>query len=136
MSRHPGATSEGGFTIVEAVVAILLLSVGATALGALLIRASHTAMTAASTVQTTASLNSEVSRLNAIPFDQLTAGTVCTTVTAPPYPHTRCTTVNSISSKVQEVIVVVTPSGNVLLHPDTVKFRRSKSSGNGALNTP
>jgi prepilin-type N-terminal cleavage/methylation domain-containing protein len=136
MSQHSAATGQKGFTIVEALVAVVLLSIGSLALGALLMRASRTAIAAASSVQATASLSTEVSRLNAVPFDQLTVGTVCETVTTPPYPHTRCTTVNNVSSKAHEVIIVVTPSGNSLIRPDTVRFRRSKSSGNAALNTP
>jgi hypothetical protein len=31
---------------------------------------------------------------------------------------------------------VITPSGNSLMRPDTVKFRRTKGGGNTALNTP
>ncbi|HEY7613314.1 MAG TPA: prepilin-type N-terminal cleavage/methylation domain-containing protein [Gemmatimonadales bacterium] len=127
--------SRKGFTIIEAAVSLVLLSVGASALGAVLLRASRTAAAASATVQATALINSEVSRLNALPFDLMTTGTTCVTVSTPPYPHTRCTTVNSLSSKVHEVIVIVTPSGNSLMRPDTVKFRRSKSSGNNALNT-
>jgi prepilin-type N-terminal cleavage/methylation domain-containing protein len=128
--------SRKGFTIIEAAVALVLLSIGASALGAILLRASRTAVVASSTVQATALMNSEVSRLNALPFDSMATGTSCVTVSTPPYPHTRCTTVNNLSSKVHEVNVIVTPSGNALMRPDTVKFRRSKAGGNDALNTP
>lgn len=128
--------SRKGITIVETIVSLTLLSVGATAMGAVLLRASRTAVAASSTVQATALINTEVSRLNALPFDSMATGTSCVTVSTQPYPHTRCTTVNNVSSKVREVIVVVTPSGNAMMKPDTVKFRRATSSGNTSLDTP
>jgi prepilin-type N-terminal cleavage/methylation domain-containing protein len=136
MNRPVGSPDQGGFTLVEAMVAIVLLAVSSLALGALLMRASRTAIAAASTVQATASLSTEVGRLQVLPFDQLSSGTSCVTVNTPPYPHTRCTTVNNVSSKVREVIVVVTPSGNSLLKPDTVKMSRTKNGNNSPLNTP
>ncbi|HEY7503842.1 MAG TPA: hypothetical protein VH700_07040 [Gemmatimonadales bacterium] len=136
MSQHPSGSGQQGFTVVEALVGVMLLSVGAMALGAMLLRASRSAIVAATSVQATASLNAEVSRLNAVPFSELTVGTTCQTINEPPAPHTRCTTVNSISSKTHEVIIVITPSGNSLMKPDTVKFRRAKGGGNSALNTP
>ena len=52
-----------------------------------------------------------------MPFDSLTAGTRCVTVSTPPFPHTRCTTVNNVSTKEREVIVVVTPSGQLAAAP-------------------
>jgi hypothetical protein len=52
-------------------------------------------------------------------------------VSTPPQPYQRCTTINNISSKVQQLIVVVTPSGNTLLHPDTVRLTRTKTGGQG-----
>ena len=73
-------------------------------------------------------------RLDAVPFDSLAAGTSCNTVTANPFPHTQCTTVNNVSSKVKTVIIVVTPSGNVLMHPDTTIITRTKSVASNPLN--
>ena len=72
----------------------------------------------------------------AVPFDSVASGTTCTTVSTPPFPHTRCTTVNNISSKVKQVIIVVTPSGNLLLHPDTTVVVRTKNGNGAPLNTP
>jgi prepilin-type N-terminal cleavage/methylation domain-containing protein len=129
-------STQRGFTLIESMVAVVLLSIGALALGALLIRAARTATAAATTVHATAAMSTEVGRLHALPYDQVAAGTTCVTVATPPFPHTRCTTVNNVGPKEREVIIVVTPSGNTLVHPDTVKFRRTKTGNNSALNTP
>jgi prepilin-type N-terminal cleavage/methylation domain-containing protein len=129
------ATGARGFTLVETLVAVMLLAVGLTALGALLVRSSRLAAASATTVHATASLSTEVSRLHAVPFAGLAAGTTCDTTTTAPYPHIRCTQVTDLSATVKEVRVVVSPA-STSLKPDTVRFQRSTSTGNTVLNTP
>ncbi|MCI0687945.1 MAG: prepilin-type N-terminal cleavage/methylation domain-containing protein [Sporichthyaceae bacterium] len=129
-------TSRGGFTLVEALVAIVLLSVGALALGSLLARSSRMAVASASTIHGTAALSTEVGRLNALPFDQLpAAGETCTTVSTPPFPHTLCTRLTDVSATVKEVRVRVTPSA-AGVRADTVNFQRTLPGGNPVLTTP
>jgi hypothetical protein len=81
-------------------------------------------------VEVMVSMTGEAARLGALPFDLLAAGTTCVSVREPPFPHTRCSTVNNVSSKVNQVTVVVTPSGTSLLQPVTTSFNRT-ISGNG-----
>jgi hypothetical protein len=71
--------------------------------------------------------------MDALPFDQLAAGTTCVTITTPP--AQRCTTINNVSTKVKQVTVVVTPSGNPLLHPITTSFTRTISGNGNPLKT-
>ena len=122
-----------GFTLVEVLVSMTLLSVASLALGAMLFRAARQANAASQSAYQTASLSGRVSQLQALPFDQLPAqGTTCVTLTAP-IAGTQCTTVNNVSSKVKQVTVVMTPSGNPLLHPITTSFTRTIS---GNANNP
>jgi hypothetical protein len=44
--------------------------------------------------------------------------------------------VNNISAKVKQVIIVVTPSGSTLMHPDTTIITRTISGNGNPLNTP
>jgi prepilin-type N-terminal cleavage/methylation domain-containing protein len=133
MSRQ---ASQRGFTMIEAMVAIVMLSVGALVLGGVLARSSRMAIASASTIHRTAVLSTEVGRLNALPFDQLPgAGETCTTISASPFPHTRCTQLTDLSAVVKEVRVRVTPTA-ADVRPDTVNFQRTKPGGNPALTTP
>jgi prepilin-type N-terminal cleavage/methylation domain-containing protein len=127
--QAPPCQQTGGFTLVEVMVSMMLLAVGSMALASMLVRASRMAHAASAVAYQTAIVSGEVSRLDATPFDQLGAGTTCVTITTP-FPGTRCTTINSVSTKVKQVTVVVTPSGNPLLHPITTSFTRT-TSGNG-----
>jgi hypothetical protein len=115
-------------------VSLVLLSLGAVVLGKQMFQAAQAARSNANIVYRTASVSSEVSRLAAIPFDSLVVGSSCVTVTAPPFPHTTCTTINNVSSKSRQVIVIVTPSGNTLLHPDTSIVVRTKTNNGQPLN--
>jgi prepilin-type N-terminal cleavage/methylation domain-containing protein len=136
MSTHPGTSQPtGGFTLVEVMVSMTLLSVASLALGTLLFRAARQANAASTASYQTAMLNAQASRLSALPFDQLpAAGTTCINITTP-FPGTQCTTINNVSSKVKQVTVVVTPSGNPLLHPITSSFTRSVSGNGNPLKT-
>jgi hypothetical protein len=73
-------------------------------------------------------LAAEAARLDAMPFTLLpAAGTVCDTSTALPLPRIRCITLTNINPKLRRVSVVITPTDNPLLQPDSIAFERSIS---------
>jgi prepilin-type N-terminal cleavage/methylation domain-containing protein len=134
MTKQPRPSQPtGGFTLVEVMVSMTLLSVGSLALASMLVRATRQAGAVSAGAYQTAMVASEVSRNDATPFDQLAVGTTCVSITTP-FQGTRCTTINNVSAKVKQVTVVVTPSGNPLLHPITTTFHRSISGNGNPLN--
>jgi prepilin-type N-terminal cleavage/methylation domain-containing protein len=134
--RTKTSSAREGFTLVEVMVSMTLLSVASLALIPLLFRVTRAAEATAGASYQTATLAAEASRFDALPFDSLTAGTSCVTVTTGPVAHTKCTTVSNVSPRVKQVMIVVTPSGNGLLHPDTTIFNRTKSTNANPLKTP
>jgi prepilin-type N-terminal cleavage/methylation domain-containing protein len=128
--------STGGFTLVEILVSMTLLSIASLAMGTLLFRAARQASATSSAAHQTAAMAGTTARLDVLPFDALVAGTTCVTVTDPAFPHTVCTTINNVSAKVKLVTVVITPSGNSLMHPVTTSFRRTISGNGNPLKTP
>jgi prepilin-type N-terminal cleavage/methylation domain-containing protein len=129
------ARAAPGFTLVEILVSITLLSVASVSLGTLLFRAARLANATSSASYQTATLAGTAARYDALPFDSLAAGTTCVTVTTQPFPYTRCTTVNNVSSKVKTVVIVVSPSGNSLMRPDTTLLTRTISGNGNPLKT-
>jgi prepilin-type N-terminal cleavage/methylation domain-containing protein len=125
--------NRGGFTLIEVMVSMTMLSVASLALGTLLFRAARLANATSTKSYQTATLAGAAGRIDALPFDSLAAGTSCVTQTAAPFPHTQCTTVNNVSAKVKTVIIVVSPSGNVLMHPDTTVITRTKAAASNPL---
>jgi prepilin-type N-terminal cleavage/methylation domain-containing protein len=135
MTTSNAPANTAGFTLIEVMVSMTLLSVASLALGTMLFRATRQAGAASAASQQTASLSGEVSRLGAIPFDLLVPGTTCVTESGPEL-ATRCSTINSTSPKVKQVTVVVTPSDNPLLQPITTTFTRTISGNGNPLKTP
>jgi prepilin-type N-terminal cleavage/methylation domain-containing protein len=139
MMAHPslGVRQASGFTLVEVLISITILAVGIMALGSLLGRGARSAGAASSLTYQTAVMAAEAARYDAIPFTALVAGTTCDTTTDPPLPRTRCVTITNINPKLRQVSVVVTPTGNPLLRPDTLIFERSISGdASPPLSTP
>jgi prepilin-type N-terminal cleavage/methylation domain-containing protein len=132
--RKRRSPKTGGFTLVEVMVSMMLLSVGSLSLASMLVRASRLAGAASATAYQTAMVAEEVSRWDAQPFENLVVGTTCVSLTQP-FQGNKCTTINNVSSKVKQVTVVVTPSGNPLLHPVTTSFTRSISGNGNPLKT-
>jgi prepilin-type N-terminal cleavage/methylation domain-containing protein len=125
-----------GFTLIEIMVSITILSVGLLLLGGVLLRSARTAEAASAVSFQTATLAAEVARLDAVPFNQLAAGTVCDTVIGGQFPRIRCSIVTDINPKLKQVRVRVTPTGEPPLPADSVMFERSISGNGTPLNTP
>ena len=135
--QAPVLRQTGGFTLVEIMISMTILSVASLAMGSMLFRAAHQAVLTSSTGYQTNAMASAMSRLDVLPFAQLpAAGTTCVTVTAPEFPHTVCTTILNVSAKIKEVTVVITPTGNALLRPVTSTFKRTISGNGNPLKTP
>jgi prepilin-type N-terminal cleavage/methylation domain-containing protein len=116
-----------GFTLVEILVSITILAVGILALGTMLGRSAHTADATAAQSYQTAIMAAEAARLDAVPFAQLAAGTVCDTTTTFPLPRIRCNIVTDVNAKLKQIRVRVTPTGNTAIPADSVMFERSIS---------
>jgi prepilin-type N-terminal cleavage/methylation domain-containing protein len=118
---------DGGFTLIEVLVSMMILSIGTVALASLLARASRSATDASASVYQTAALTSEVGRLGAVPFTSLAAGTTCVNVITAPFKHQRCAVITAISAKVYRIVVTVTPTGVSNLSAISTSFERSIS---------
>lgn len=127
MTARKQRAHQAGFTLIEILVSITILSGGILALGTLMGRGARSAGAAAALSYQTTVMGAEAARYDAIPFTLLAAGTTCDTVAAPPLPRIRCATITSINPKLRRVSVVVTPTDNPLLQPDSVVFERSIS---------
>jgi prepilin-type N-terminal cleavage/methylation domain-containing protein len=137
MIRHFRALrSAGGFTMMEILISLVIMSLGAVVLGRLMFQASRASRVRSTATYRTAALTQQVERLGVIPFDSLIVGSSCTSVSAAPFPHTLCTTVSSISSVSRQATVVVTPTGGDALPPDTAVLLRTDPVRAEPLSAP
>jgi hypothetical protein len=77
-------------------------------------------------------MGEQTDRLQAMPFDSLTARAGCTVITGPPLPHTRCITVTTMPNNKVQVRLIVTPT-DPKLRPDTTTFTRAKGAKDNPL---
>jgi prepilin-type N-terminal cleavage/methylation domain-containing protein len=136
MHRASTSRSIAGFTLIEVMVTVTLISVGIMVLGTMLMKASRSAASASAVSYQTAEIGSELSRLDAMPFDALTAGTTCDTVATGQLPRIRCSTIATVSAKLKRVTVTVTPTGSHAPAAQSLVMERSKSGFGSPLNMP
>lgn len=101
---------EAGFTLIEILIAIVILGTVGIGLARLMMVTATRATNSGAASYRAAALNTEVSRVAALPPGSLTDGTTTRTVTARPFPHTVTTEANTASG-VQTVTITVTPTG-------------------------
>jgi prepilin-type N-terminal cleavage/methylation domain-containing protein len=130
-----GLQQRRGFTLIEVMVTLTLISVGIMALGTMLMRSSRVAVAASAVAFQTAEMASEVSRLDAIPFANLVDGTTCDTQTTGQLPRTRCSTIATLSARSKRITVTVTPTGSHAPPAQSLVFERSTGPAS-PLSTP
>ena len=124
-----------GFSVVEVIVAMVLLAIAVSSLAALTYSVSQNGMIATGNAYRNGVLMQEVNRLEAIPYDSVKTGTSTQSVTGPPYPHTTVITVAEPNvNLVKTVRIVITPT-QPRFKPDTANFIRTKARTSRALCT-
>jgi hypothetical protein len=124
-----------GFVIVEVIVAMVLLAVAVSSLAALVYSVSKSGRVATGNAYRNGVLMQEVNRLEGIPYDSVRVGSSATTVSLPPYPHTRTVTVSEPVANVMKTVRIVITPANPIYKPDTVTFTRTKSRTSKVLCT-
>lgn len=132
MMRSP-RPSRGGFTLIEIMVAIVILVGAGLALSALMLRSGRTARGTGAMSYRAAVLNAEVSRIAALPPSALTNGTTTTTVTTPPFTYVMTSTV-ATSGTTQTVTITVTPTGANAVGAVSRAVTRSTATGANPFN--
>jgi len=127
--------SRDGVTLVEVLVAVMLVGVVVTSLGGMSFQAARQSVVLAGDGYLQGVVTQEVNRLQAVPFAQMTAGTTCTTASTGSFPHTRCNTIKDASATEKQVTLTVTPTQSGV-RTVTITFSRYEPSNYNPLNNP
>jgi len=128
--KHAGR----GFSLIELLVAVSLLGVVLAPLAALIVQVARRSNEMSGLSHRSAAMIQHANRLSVLPFDSLRSRSGCADVTTPPFPHTWCVRVDSLSATVRRLTLVVTPA-TARLRPDTLVFARTKPPVN-PFNSP
>jgi prepilin-type N-terminal cleavage/methylation domain-containing protein len=123
--------SQRGFTLVEVVVTIALLSVALLGLAPLASRVARLSRTSTLEAQRTAILAGAVQRVGMVSFSSLSPGTSCSDFSFADFPHTECVAVADLDPKTKRVTVIVTPANGAA---DSTVFDRSEGARDNPLS--
>jgi prepilin-type N-terminal cleavage/methylation domain-containing protein len=126
-----------GFSIVEVIVAMVLLAIAVSSLAALTYSVSQNAMIATANAYRNGVLMQEVNRLEAIPYGSIDAPVISTLppVTTGPYPHTTVITVTEPAVNLVKAVQIVIRPTDTRFKPDTASFVRTNAQTSRVLCT-
>jgi prepilin-type N-terminal cleavage/methylation domain-containing protein len=118
-----------GFSLLEVLIAISMLAILSVMLTpALTVRARRERIAAGATYRWALTAEA-INRINATPASALATGTTCDTAAALPIQFTRCVTTTNVSTRLQQVVVVVLPLNLSWIPGDTVTLQRANNIG-------
>jgi prepilin-type N-terminal cleavage/methylation domain-containing protein len=118
------AGDKGGFTLIESLVAMVLISAVLMLLAPSLFHFANERVTVDGAVLREAALRGEFNRLASFPFDDLLDEVGCTTISDSELPHTRCVSVTELSEQEREITIDITPSSS-WIPADTLVMTRT-----------
>jgi len=134
MSAAKLNSNREGFTLVEIVIAMMILSTILATIAGLTFKTARRSLDSQGMEQRQAFMMQDVNMLSAVPFDSLANFTGCTTITALPFPYTRCVTRTVLSPTITRMQIIITPAQANVWAPDTMWIDRTGTPIN-PLNT-
>jgi prepilin-type N-terminal cleavage/methylation domain-containing protein len=124
-----------GFSVVEVIVAMVLLAIAVSSLAALTYSVSQSAMNATANAYRNGVLMQEVNRLEGIPYDSVKVVTSSTDVLTGPYQYTKKLNIAEPTVNLVKTIQVIIVPKNTKFKPDTATFIRTKARTSHVLCT-
>lgn len=124
-----------GFSVVEVIVAMVLLAIAVSSLAALTYSVSQSAMTATANAYRNGVLMQEVNRLEGLPYDSVANASTSVDVFTGPYHYTKKITVTEPTVNLVKTIRVIIVPQNTKFKPDTASFIRTKARTSHVLCT-
>ena len=133
-SRRPARRARRGFSLVEVIVAIVLLGIALSSLGVLAFGASRKSMTQGAVAYRSAVMNELADRYEALEWlDLIAQQGYDSTITTGPLPHRRIVTIANFGDEERRVQIVVRPL-NTMFREDVTVVRRIRFSTQNPLN--
>lgn len=127
----PGAGGRAGFSLIEALVAMVLVSIVVLALAPVMFTAASRQVVDAGSSERDAILMGEASRLSTLPVPALAAQAGCRTLPQQArFSHGLCITVQPMGGGQVRIAVAVTPDSPVVPADSVVMYRRAGGQGN------
>jgi prepilin-type N-terminal cleavage/methylation domain-containing protein len=135
MMRRRDVGNTRGFTLIEVLISLVIFAIALLSLGRTTLIMGRQSSESTLLVYRNAEMAKQVNRLAALEWDSLPSRAGCVTKTTAPFPHQRCVTLTTVSSRQTQVQIVITPTVT-LLRPDTTVFDRVNEDGVNPFSGP
>lgn len=128
--------STGGFTLIEAMIAIVMVAIISLSLTPVMVQESRRERIATAATYRWALSAESINRVNSIPAALMAVGTTCDTAEALPIRFSRCITAVNTTARLQTVTVTVMPIDYSWIPGDTTVIERANNVGGLTLGGP
>ena len=122
-----------GVSLIEVLVALILLSIALSSLASLSYQVAQRSYGSSTASFATGIATEQLGLLSVLPWDSIAAQAGCETVSDPEFPHERCVTITEISKRMREITLTIDPN-LPFAKTDTVVFRRARPRTSNPFN--
>jgi len=127
-------TDRSGVSLIEIMIAMSIFSTVLVALGGLMFQVAHHTRQSEAAGYSSAAVTSAAAWAQTLPWDSLSTAVGCVDDSVGQFTYSRCTTVQAVTVRLQRMTVVISPTGVLTRHPDTVLVERHRPLPTMTLN--
>ncbi len=133
MSAARERHAEHGISLLEVLVAIVVLGIALGSLGTLTFATARESVGVSQASHQAAALTREAGRLAVVPFDSLPMEAGCRKIDVSPFPHERCIAIDEATLTLRRVTLIIIPASP---HngPDTTTIERTRPRAGNPFN--
>ena len=118
--------NRNGFSLIEVVIALSILSVVIMGLSGLMFQVAHHTRNSAKALYRTAAVQKGAAHIAALPWDQIDGAAGCTADSSGQMAYNRCISVNDSTLWIKRVTLVIAPTGVLTAPPETLLIYRNR----------
>ena len=120
--------NRNGFSLVEVMIALTIMSVVLIALGGLMFQVAQQSRSSAATTYRTAAAQKAAAHIQTLPWNNIDGASGCTADSSGLMAYNRCISVTNPSAEMKQVTVVISPTGLFTALPETLLVVRSQKT--------
>ena len=119
--------NRNGFSLIEVMIALTIMSVVLIALGGLMFQVAQQSRSSAATTYRTAAAQKVAAHIQTLPWASIDGASGCTADSSGLMAYNRCISVITANAKTKQITVVISPTGLFTALPETLLVVRSKT---------
>ena len=131
---HCRVKNRAGISLIEVLVALVILSLVLVALGGLMFQSARQTQRSAGTTFRTAAAQQTVAWIEGLAWDSLSPAAGCTSDSSGQLQYDRCVSVFDSTSRLKRITITITPTGTLTAAAETLEVYRTLGRPPSPLN--